>query len=166
MTDALPWVDWALIAALLLSMLIGIVRGLVFELMSLAGWLVAYFAAVWYAPQAATFIPVGAPGSALNHAAALVLTFVAALVAWALLAKLVRMAINATPLTVPDRILGAAFGLVRGLVLLLVVATVVSLTPAAQSGAWQVSTGARWLGVVLQGVKPLLPAPLVQWLPA
>ncbi len=166
MSDALPWVDWALIIALALSVLIGIWRGLVFELMSLAGWLVAYFAAVWYAPHAAAYIPVGMPGSALNHAAALVLTFMAALVAWSLAARLVRMAISATPLTVPDRILGAAFGLVRGLVLLLVVTTVVALTPAAQSGAWQASTGARWLGVVLQGVKPLLPAPLVQWLPA
>jgi membrane protein required for colicin V production len=162
----LHWVDAALLAVLGLSVLVGIFRGLVFELMSLAGWLVAYVAAVWYAPAAAPHIPVGAPDSAINHAAAVLVVFIVALIAWGLLARLVRMAISATPLTVPDRLLGAAFGLLRGVVLLMAVATVVTLTPAAQSPAWTQSVGAQWLAIAVQGVRPLLPSELVQWLPA
>jgi membrane protein required for colicin V production len=164
-TAMLPWVDWALLAVLALSVLIGLFRGLVFELMSLGGWLVAYFAAVWFAPEVAPQVPIGTPGSALNQSAALLLCFVAALILWGLLSRLVRMLIAATPLTVPDRLLGAVFGLLRGVVLLLAVATVVSLTPGAQSTAWKASTGALWLTGAVQGVKPLLPPALAQWLP-
>ena len=57
------WLDWALLAVLLLSAAVGIVRGLVFECLSLAGWLVAWFAAQWVAPQLAPHVPVGAAGS-------------------------------------------------------------------------------------------------------
>jgi membrane protein required for colicin V production len=95
-----------------------------------------------------------------------VLGFVVALVAWGLLARLVRLLIKATPLTIPDRLLGALFGFVRGGLLGVVVATVVALTPAAQSPLWQSSLGAQWLGVVVQGLKPLLPQALGKWLPA
>ena len=53
--------------------------------------------------------------------------------------------------------LGAAFGVLRGMVLLLAVSSVVALTPAAQSTTWRGSQGARWLGSTLQALKPLLP---------
>jgi membrane protein required for colicin V production len=161
----LAWVDWALLAVLAVSVLVGLLRGLVFELMALAGWIVAYVAAVWYGPQLAPHVPVGTPGSGLNQSAALVLCFVGALIAWSLLARLVRLLISVTPLTLVDRLLGAVFGLVRGALLLVVVATVVSLTPAAQSRHWQSSAGAKWLGVLVQGLKPLLPEPIGRWLP-
>jgi membrane protein required for colicin V production len=162
----LSWVDWALLAVLALSVVIGLVRGFVFECLSLAGWVVAWFAAQWGAPLLAPHLPVGAPGSALNLGAAFALAFIGALVVWGLLAKLIRMLIHATPLSVPDRLLGAGFGILRGLVLLLAVATVVGLTPAAQSKAWREARGARWLQQTLHAMKPLLPEAAARHLPA
>ena len=102
---ALSWIDWTLLAVLALSVLVGIWRGFVFECLSLAGWIVAWFAAQWAAPQLAPHLPIGSIGSALNMAAALALCFFAALAVWTLLAKLVRMLIHATPLSLPDRLL-------------------------------------------------------------
>lgn len=154
---ALAWVDWVLLLVLAASVLIGLFRGFVFEVLSLAGWLVAWFAAQWASPQAAPYLPIGTPGSSMNLAAAFLACFVLALIVWSLLARLVRMVIHATPLSIPDRLLGAGFGVLRGTVLLLAVATVVNLTPAAQSQAWRSSQGARWLGLGLQTLKPLLP---------
>jgi membrane protein required for colicin V production len=141
-------------------------RGFVFEVMSLAGWLVAWFAAQWLAPQAAVYVPIGTPGSTLNFAAAFVACFLAAIVVWGLLSKLVRLLIQATPLSIPDRLLGAGFGLVRGAVLLLAVATTVALTPAAKSPSWQASHGARWLEIARHGLMPLLPADVARRFPA
>ncbi len=160
MNDLLPalsWTDWALLAVLAASVLVGLFRGLVFECLSLAGWVVAWFAAQWAAPQLAPGLPVGSPGSSLNLAAALSLCFIAALVVWGLAAKLIRMLIHATPLSLPDRLLGAAFGVLRGVVLLLAVSSVVALTPAAQSASWRNAQGARWLNSALLALKPLLP---------
>ena len=162
----LSWIDWAFIAVLVLSVAVGLKRGFVFEVMSLVGWLVAWFAAQWFAADLAPHLPVGAPGSAANHAAALACCFVAGLIVWGLLAKLIRMLIQATPLSIPDRALGAGFGLLRGGVLLLAVATVITLTPAGKSPGWRHSHGAIWLNAVMQGLKPVLPETLAQWLPA
>ena len=161
----LGWVDIALLASLLVSVVVGLVRGFVFELMLLLGWIVGWFAAQWFAVDLAPHLPVGAPGSASNHAAAFVLCFVAAIVLWSLLARAVRMLVRATPLSLPDRALGAGFGLLRGLVLLLAVASVVALTPAGKSARWQHSHGAMWLNTALQGLKPVLPDPVAKLLP-
>lgn len=151
------WVDAAMLAALLVSVLVGIVRGFVFELLSLAGWLAAWFAAQWLAPVAAPYVPIGVPGSALNLGAAFAVVFVVALIAWAIAARLIRLLLHATPLSLPDRGLGAVFGLLRGIVLLLAVAAVVGLTPAVKSPAWQHSRGAGMLSALLDGLLPLLP---------
>ena len=163
---SLNWVDWALVAVLLLSVAVGLARGLVFEVMSLVGWVVAWFGAQWFAPEVAVHLPVGAPGSSINVAAAFALTFIAALVVWGLLAKLVRLLVHATPLSIIDRLLGGAFGILRGVVLLLAVAMVVALTPAGKSADWRQSRGAMWLNSSLQGIKPVLPAAVVKLLPA
>jgi membrane protein required for colicin V production len=158
-------VDWVLAGILLVSTGIGLARGLVFEMMGLAGWVVAYFAAAWLAPQAAPWIPVGAEGSALNQSAAMVASFLVVLIAWGLLARVVRWLVAATPLSVMDRVLGGAFGLMRGGVLLLALTTVVLLTPAAQSPWWSASQAAPWLVGLVKGIKPLLPPEIGQWLP-
>lgn len=166
--DAIPalgWVDWALLAVLALSVVVGLWRGLVFELMSLVGWLVAYVAAQVFGTQLAAHLPVGVPGSALNFGAGFALTFFGVLIAWSLLAQLVRLLVHATPLTLIDRTLGAAFGLARGGVLLLVAATMVAFTPAVRSQPWQDSQGAVWLRLALQGIKPALPAEVARHLP-
>ena len=63
------------------------------------------------------------------------------LIVWGLASRVLRLLVHATPLRGADRVLGAAFGLLRGVVLLLVLATVVALTPAATSPAWHRSQG-------------------------
>ena len=163
---AFGWIDWLLLAVLALSVAVGLWRGLVFEVLSLVGWVAAYIAAQVLAPVVAPMLPVGTPGGALNLGAAFAVVFVLALIVWALASRLVRLAIHATPLQVVDRVLGGGFGLLRGAVLLLAVATVVAMTPASRTPAWQHSQGAAWLGAVLQGLKPVLPESLAQHLPA
>lgn len=160
------WVDAIFGGILLLSVIVGLVRGLVYELMSLAGWLVAYVVALWGAPRWASSLPVGQPGSALNVAAALLLTFLAVLIVWGLIARLVRWLVHATPLSLVDRSLGACFGLVRGGVILLCVVTAVSFTPWAKSGQWRSAPSVQWVSEALLHLKPWLPSSLNRFLPS
>ncbi|MDH4287681.1 MAG: CvpA family protein [Aquincola sp.] len=162
----LGWVDWVLLGVLAVSLAVGLWRGLVFEVLSLIGWIAAYVTAQLVSPAVATWLPVGVPGGALNHGAAFALTLIAVLMVWVLAARLLRALIHATPLQAIDRMLGAVFGLARGGVLLLAVATVVALTPAVRSPAWQHSQGAAWLGALLAGLKPALPEAVSRHLPA
>ncbi|MBK9133264.1 MAG: CvpA family protein [Betaproteobacteria bacterium] len=163
--ESLGVLDWLIVVIGGVSIVVGLVRGFVFECLSLAGWIVAWFGAQWVAPALAPHLPVGVPGGGLNHGVAFVIAFVLALIVWALLSRLVRLAIQASPLSVADRLLGGAFGAARALVLLLALATVVSLTPAAQSASWRGSAGARGLTQLLLALKPLLPEPAARLLP-
>ena len=164
--DKLGWVDLGLLAVLIVSLVLGVWRGFVLEVLALLGWVAAYLAAQWLAPVWAPHLPVGEPGSALNHAAAFAIAFLAVLIGWGLLSRVIGLLVKATPLQLADRVLGAAFGVVRGLVLLLVLTTVVALTPAAASPLWHESQGAQWLAVALHEIKPLLPRKVAQFLPA
>lgn len=160
------WVDVSMLLWMLLSVLIGLARGLIFETLSLLGWGVAYFAAQWVLPLLAPHLPVGEPDSMLNHAVAFGCAFFVVLLMWGLATRMVRLLVQWTPLKLPDRVLGAGFGAVRGLLVLLAVAAVVGLTPMAGSSAWKQSQGAAWLNVALHGLKPLLPPEFSQHLPA
>ncbi|MCW7538274.1 CvpA family protein [Aquabacterium sp. A7-Y] len=161
----LGWVDLALLALLLVSLIIGVMRGLVFEVLSIAGWVVSYVAAQWLTPQLAPRVPVGVPGSVLNHVATFGIVFVATLILWGLLAWLIKRLVHASVLSAADRVMGAGFGLVRGLLIALVIATLVAWTPLARSAAWRESHGAAMLQRVISGLKPLMPAVLAQQLP-
>lgn len=155
MTVDLGWVDIGLAAFLLLSMLIGLARGFVFELLSLVGWFAAWFAGLWLTPTFLGYVHIGEPGSSLNYAVTFACVFLVALVVWGLGARLVRALVRATPLSGFDRLLGGGFGFVRGLVVLLVLATVIGISPWGQSIAWQRSQGVAWLNTVLHELRPL-----------
>jgi len=157
--------DWAVIAALVLSVLVGMVRGLVFELMSLAGWVLAFFAAQWLADTVAAWLPIGAPDASWRYALAFVLVFVAVAFVAGLVTALLRKLIVAAGLRPVDRTLGAAFGFARGAVALLAVAVAVHLFSLGESAWWRESRSAAVLDSALQGVKPALPEKLAGYLP-
>jgi membrane protein required for colicin V production len=149
------WLDIGLLAFLALSMLIGLMRGFVFELLSLAGWFVAYFAARFGTPVAQPWLHIGEPGSNLNYGATFACVFLVALVVWSIAARLVRALIRATPLSAIDRVLGAGFGLVRGLIVLLIAVLLIGVSPWGKAAFWQQSMGVAWLNAVVNELRPL-----------
>ena len=154
-TFELGWIDISLIALLGVSMLVGLLRGVVFELLSLAGWFAAYFAARWLTPLAQPHIPFGDAGSSLNYGVAFAAVFIAALIIWSIAARLLRALVRATPLSPVDRVLGGMFGLLRGVAVALAVAFAIGASPLATSAPWQQSRGVVWLNAMLQELRPL-----------
>jgi len=155
--NAIGWVDWTLLAILVLSIVVGAARGFVFEVLSIAGWFIAWFAARFGAASLAPHLPVGTPGSLANGVAAFAVVFVVVLIVWAIVTRLVRRLLHATPLKPVDRLLGGVFGLLRGALVLLLLALVVGWTPAADAPAWRGSWLAAWLTGALHELAPLLP---------
>ena len=159
-------IDLMLLIGLGLSTLVGIWRGLIKEVMALLGWAVAYFMAQWFGSQAGAWVPVGAPGSPMNAAAGMVVVFVAAWLGWAVLTWAVTQVIKESGLGGADRFFGGAFGLLRGVLVALVVVTIVRATPLAQWEPWLASSGVQWLEMVFQGLRPVLPEQVIEFLPA
>jgi len=163
---AVSLTDWVLLGVLLASMLVGLWRGLVYEVLSLAGWVAAFVVAQWLAVDAVVWLPMiqGASESiqyAVAFGVVLVATvFVAGFVSW-----LIKKLIETVGLRPVDRTLGAVFGLARGVVLLLALTVVLQLTGVARDDWWTTAQGPVWLQVVLTGLKPLLPQNFVEYLP-
>ncbi|HEY1104414.1 MAG TPA: CvpA family protein [Burkholderiaceae bacterium] len=158
--------DWILLAVLGASMLLGAWRGLVYEMLSVAAWVAAFFLAQWFAPAAAEWLPMAGAAEPVRYAAGFVLVFVAAVFAGGLVAWLLKKLVEALGLRPVDRTLGMLFGLLRGLVLLLAVTVVVGMTPLQGSPWWQQSAGAGMLVAALKNLKPVLPEAFGRHLPS
>jgi membrane protein required for colicin V production len=150
-------IDLVLAAVLLLSVLLGVMRGALLEVLSLAGWLAAWLAAQWFGEAVAALLPVGKPGSPLNLGAGYVACFILALLVWRLLSWLLHQIMRASPLSGMDRALGAVFGLLRGLLLVLMLVMLVDLTPLARAETWRQSVGVQVSQSALRLLAPLLP---------
>ena len=156
--------DWILIGVLLFSMALGAWRGLVYEVLLVLGWAVSFYAAQWFAPRVATLLPLQSASESVRYAAAFVLIFIAAVFAAGLLAFLLKKLVEALGLRPVDRTLGAAFGVLRGVILLLAATVVMDMTSLKDSSWWQESRGAVALTATLKGLKPMLPEQFARYL--
>jgi membrane protein required for colicin V production len=163
--QALSAVDWILLAVLGLSFLLGIWRGIVQEVLSLVGWVAAFYVSQMYAPMAAAWLPMEGSSQMLRYAAGFVVVFVAVLVGTVLVSALIKKLISAVGLGPLDRLLGSLFGLMRGVVILLAVTVLVGMTPMRETEGWKQAQGAQWLQQFLHVLKPVLPADFGKYLP-
>ena len=152
--------DWILATALALSLLLGAWRGLVYEVLSVAGWVAAFIAAQVYAGVASAQLPLQGLSASLRYACGFALVFISTAFAAGLVAWLVKKLIESVGLRPVDRTLGAAFGLLRGVVILLAATVVVGMTPLKSNAMWQESVGAGVLTALLRGLLPILPVEL------
>jgi membrane protein required for colicin V production len=158
--------DWALLGVLFASVVVGLWRGLVYEVLSLAGWVAAFFLAQWLATDVVAWVPfVQNAAPSVQYAVGYVLVFVGSLFVFALLSWLVKKLIESVGLRPVDRVLGGAFGLARGVVLLLALTVVLQLTGLSKSDWWQSAKGPVWLDLTIQGLKPLMPESMAKFLP-
>lgn len=138
-------------------MLLGALRGLVYEVLSVLGWAASFYVAQWIAPSVAVMLPIASLSESARYAAAFVLVFIAAIFLAGLIAVLLKKMVEAIGLRPVDRTMGAAFGLVRGFILLLVATVVMNMTTLNRSDWWQESKGAAALAGALATIKPMLP---------
>jgi len=161
----MPALDWIFAGVLLFSLLLGLWRGLVHEVISLLGWIAAFVLAQWFAPAVAQHLPMAGATEVIRYAAAFVLVFIATVFACSLLAFVIKKLMTAVGLAPADRLLGAIFGLLRGVVILLAVTVVVGMTPLHTADWWREATGPKVATAVVQGVKPVLPQEFGKYLP-
>jgi len=155
----MTWLDYGVIVVLLLSVAWGAWRGLVHEVLSLAGWIMAFLAAnLLAAPLSETFPANMRPE--FRVVGAFLLVFVGTLVLVTLLTALVTKFIKVSVLQSLDRWLGALFGLMRGLVLVVAFAVIAGLTSFPTTPIWKDSATGYSLAQTVIQLKPWLPPAL------
>ena len=157
--------DWILLAILTASLLLGVWRGLVREATQPAGWVAGFLLAQMLAPEVGAHLPIQGASEGLRYLAGFVVVFIAVLVLTALSGWVLQKLVSAVGLGVLDRLLGAVFGALRGMILLLVITVIAGMTPLQDTASWRQSEGARALTQLLHFLKPVLPADFGKYLP-
>jgi membrane protein required for colicin V production len=169
------WADYTILVVLGLSVVMGLWRGLIAEVLAVGCWVAAFWVA-WLFGEALSekFTGVSLPSVrlALGYAAC----FFGVLVVGTILAFVMRKLIAGSGLTGTDRLLGMMFGLARGVLLVMLAVLIFGLTPLPRDAWWHESrllpsfqAGAEWLGTLLpesakkyldfRRVLPSLPMP-------
>ena len=153
----MTWLDYAAIGVFAASLFVGAWRGLVREVLSILGWVIAFLAANLLAGPLGPLMPQAIPSPELRVAAAYVAIFVGSLVVTTLLALLISKIVKATGLGGVDRMLGALFGAARGVLIVMAAVLLAGLTSAPKQSFWRDAASGPLLVRAAQALKPLLP---------
>ncbi len=150
--------DYAVLTVIAASVLLGLWRGVVSEILALAAWVAAFFVARAAASEVAAWLTgqIAEPGMRL--AAAYVLIFVGVLLLFAIARMLISLMLKAVGLGLLDRLLGAAFGVLRGVLVVWVAVLVAGMTPLPKADWWRDAILSPPLETAVIAAKPWLPA--------
>jgi membrane protein required for colicin V production len=147
-------IDWIFLLILVGSLILGLIRGIVREVVSLAGLVASFMLSRAYAGEAGQWLASIIGFERAHYAVGFVVVFIAVMLTTALAVWLLGKLINAVGLMPLDRFLGGLFGIGRGLMLLVVIAFFVNQTPMSKFDGWRASVSQTTL------------APLIVWLSA
>ena len=163
--DSLQILDLAVTLVMLISLALGLWRGLLREVLSLLGWVLAFYLAQAHAATVAQWLPMDGANPGLRMACAFVLVMLLVLIGVAIVLWLAKALITVVGLGWIDRILGGLFGFLRAMVLLLAASAALSMTPMQNGAWWQNSHSCPLLSQFLVWAKPMLPAEFGKYLP-
>jgi membrane protein required for colicin V production len=154
--------DLVVVAIVGLSVLLSLIRGLVREVLALAAWVVAFLAANLLAGEVAPWFADTIPSESLRFLAGFVMVFVVVLVAGSALAMVASKLVKSAGLGLEDRLLGAVFGLARGMLVVMILVLLAGLTSLPRQPVWRNAVLSGPLVALAGSVKNWLPADLAQ----
>lgn len=157
-------VDLGILVILGLSMLLGVVRGGIKEILSLAAWVLAFLAAKTFADAAAVFMPAFITTPAIRYLGGFLLVFVTVMLVSMLLSSLLSSSLKTAGLGAFDRLLGFLFGTVRGLLIITTLVLLAGLTAIPKTELWQQSFIVPIFVKLAVTVTPWLPDSLVKYI--
>lgn len=151
--------DYAVLAVLGFSLVVGLLRGFMRELVMLGGWIAAFLLAMAFSGDLARAMPESL-GPLLGSLLAFLAIFIGVLILAGFVGLLLALLARSAGLGISDRILGAAFGIARGLLVILALVLIAGLTSLPREPFWKnaVLSGPFETAVVM--LRPFLPEDL------
>lgn len=132
-------IDIAILAIVLVSAGISLLRGFFKEAISLATWIAAFWVAATFSTDQARFFESLIDTPSLRAAASFGLLFLVTLILGSLINKAMQEMIEFTGFGGMDSLLGMLFGTARGLLIISMLVMVAGMTPLTQDLWWQES---------------------------
>ena len=153
--------DLIVIGIVALSTIIAFWRGLIRGVMSLVALIAAVLAAIQFSPAVAAMLSaLGDPVT--RYLAAFALIFIVVALVGALLGWLLSRAIRAIGLGFVDRLLGAVFGVARGVLIVVIAVLLAGLTTLPRQEWWQNALLGPPLVIAALSLRPWLPQALAK----
>lgn len=152
------WLDIAVVAIMALSALLGLVRGLTREVLSLAVWLCALLVGWAFHKEVAVLLETEIDHPAIRLGAAFAILVLAVLLVGGIFRYLLYLLVKKTGLTGTDRVLGSLFGFARGAVLIAMFGFLGALTPLPGEDWWRGSLLIGRFQVVAERMLERMPA--------
>lgn len=154
--------DYVVLFILIASVVISTLRGLVKEILSLLGWIVAFVVANAYGADLAPMLPSVIPGEAARLIVAFIALFLGVRILMGLLSLALGALIEASGLSLADRGLGGLFGFARGVVFVLAGVILCGMTSIPQQAFWQDALLSPMAETGARTVKPYLPGEVAE----
>lgn len=133
----MQWIDWAILIVIGLSAGISLLRGFVREALSLAGWILAFFVAKGFYQEFSSLLESSIETPSLRYAVSWAALFVLTLTVSGLINYILSQLIEKAGLSGMDRIMGMAFGALRGVLLVSVAVLLLrEFTPVEHDKWW------------------------------
>ena len=160
----MEYVDYAVLGVVLISILVGVLRGFIKEVFSLAVWAAAFLIAFQYSGDLAMMLENHIELPSARTSLAFAGLFLVILLIGGLITFLVGKLVEKTGLSGTDRLLGGVFGALRGLILILVLMLVAGLTPVPQDPWWQTSRTIQSLIPLAEWSTQFLPDYILEYM--
>ncbi|HEX7972052.1 MAG TPA: CvpA family protein [Thiobacillus sp.] len=155
--------DIIVLLILVLTVVRGLMRGMVDTLFSLAAWILAFVLGKWGALMVAPLLPAAIASPAIRYFAGFAVIFLVVLIAVLLVGHALASLVKAAGLGGTDTLLGGVLGLVKGLVILTGLTLAAGLTSLPRTDFWKHASLSHSLQVMAQFALPLLPADVAKY---
>lgn len=149
--------DYLVLAIIGLSIILSVMRGLLIEALSILGWIAAFFVAKTYSSQLMPMMPADIPTESMRILAAFLVLFFATLLVASLLAIALTAIFKKIGLGWLNRLLGAIFGLARGVLIVCILVFLAGLTDAPQDERWRNAMFSAPIEALVISLLPWIP---------
>jgi membrane protein required for colicin V production len=157
MSPRMTLFDFVAVMVVAISVGFSIWRGLVREVFALLSWILAFWLAKLFAAVVAGWLPSSWSHQGLRISIAFVAVMLASLLVFSLVSLLIMHLVKVAGLTASDRMLGAAFGLVRGVAIVVVLVLLGGMTSEPREPYWRNALFSRPLEKMASWAKQWLP---------
>ena len=155
--------DLIVVLVLVLTVVRGLMLGMVDTLFSLAAWVLAFMLGKWGALMVAPLLPLGTENPAIRYFAGFAVIFLLVLIGVLLLGHVLASLVKAVGLGGADKVLGGVIGLAKGLVILVGLTLAAGLTSLPRTDFWRQAMLSDSLQAMAQRALPLLPVKVAKY---
>lgn len=154
--------DYAVLIIIALSVILSVMRGLLREVLAILGWVAAFYVAKTYTNQLVPMMPADIPTESLRILAAFLVLFLATLLVASLLAIALSAIFKKIGLGWLNRLLGAGFGMVRGLLIVCILVFLAGLTNMPKDTRWRNAMFSSPLEALVTSMLPWIPVSIAK----